>query len=159
MEHERDESSATVGTQRDGRRRARITDVEHYSSWWPWLRRFDPGTGFQPDARWRCEVAPPLPYVVRFVLTLEQVDAPQRAVARVSGDIGGAATLTIEPGPGGGTRARLVSQLAPTNPLLRSVGALARPMVEWGHDWVLDQGQRQFARSLVADDHGPEGSH
>lgn len=122
----------------------RISAVQDYRRWWPWLRRFEPGRGLVRGARWTCEVVPPLPYVVRFTLRLDDVDPPWSAVATVSGDIRGAARLTMQDGPDGGTRASLVSRLAPAHPLLRGFGRVARPVVERGHDWVLDQGQRQF---------------
>jgi len=127
----------------------RITSVDRYRHWWPWLREFDPGSGLEADARWRCEVAPPLPYVVRFTIEFDRVERGRRAETTVSGDIVGNAVLTFDETDDGGTRARLVSQLAPANPLLRTVGRMARPLVEWGHDWVLDQGQHQFIRHAV----------
>lgn len=64
------------------------------------------------------------------------------------GDIEGDATLTLEPTEAGCT-ARLRSQLAPADPMLRGVGAAARPVIEWGHDWVLDQGQQQFVSAAL----------
>lgn len=123
---------------------SRISAVEHYRVWWPWLRRFEPGDGLVPAARWQCEVAPPLPYLVRFTITFEQVEEGRGATTIVSGDVEGTAELTLDRLDGGGTSARLVSHLAPASALLRAVGTLARPMVQWGHDWVLDQGRRQF---------------
>ncbi len=129
----------------------RIAQVEDYRRWWPWLRRFDPGEGFVAGSTWRCEVAPPLPYVVRFRLQLEEVDETG-VRASVRGDIRGDAQLTITD-HGSGCTARLRSHLAPAHPLLRSVGRVARPVVEWGHDWVLDQGMRQFvAHTRSTDD-------
>lgn len=122
----------------------RISSFDQYRSWWPWLRRFDPDGGFSAGARWYCEVAPPMPYVVRFTVELDRVDAGGETRATVSGDIRGEAVLTVEDGSGDRSRARLRSRLAPANPMLRSVGRVARPLVEWGHDWVLDQGVRQF---------------
>ncbi len=130
---------------------ARIAEVDRYEDWWPWLRRFEPHGGFRTAARWGCEVAPPLPYVVRFTIALDRVEQARRADATVSGDIRGTANLTVEPRPGGGAHARLVSKLAPANPVLRTFGLVARPLVEWGHDWVLDQGQRQFVQGALRD--------
>jgi hypothetical protein len=124
----------------------RIRAVDRYCHWWPWLRAFDPGTGLEPDARWHCEVAPPLPYVVRFTIDFDRVEHGRRAETTVDGDITGRAVLTLDELGDAGTRARLVSQLAPANPVLRTVGRMARPVVEWGHDWVLDQGRHQFVR-------------
>lgn len=122
----------------------RFSTVEEYPEWWPWLRCFDPVGGFRPGARWRCEVAPPLPYVVRFTVELRRIKAGSQVCAVVMGDVRGHATLTVQPIGKGASSARLQSHLAPTNAVLRTVGRLARPMVEWGHDWVLDQGLRQF---------------
>ncbi len=122
----------------------RLATVEDYSSWWPWLRRFDPGSGIACGARWQCEVAPPLPYVVRFTVQLDDVDEGRSIDSTVVGDIRGVARLELEPRDDRTTRARLVSSLAPAQPILRVVGRTARPVVEWGHDWVLDQGRRQF---------------
>jgi len=126
----------------------RLSTVDDYASWWPWLRRFDPGPGFTRGAEWRCEVTPPLPYVVRFTVQLDDVEEGRSVRSTVAGDIRGTARLDLEPSGNGGTRARLVSSLAPAQPVLRVVGRAARPMVEWGHDWVLDQGRRQFVRAF-----------
>ena len=122
----------------------RFTTVEQYADWWPWLHAFDPVGGFRAGASWRCVVAPPLPYVVRFTVRLDRVEEGRRVDASVRGDVRGDATLTVGDDGRGGSTARLRSELAPANPVLRGVGLVARPMVEWGHDWVLDQGLRQF---------------
>ena len=127
----------------------RVTAVEEYDRWWPWLAEFDPDGGFTRGASWGCTVAPPLPYRIRFALVLEDVRPERLVCARVIGDIRGAAVLTID-GGGGTSRARLRSELAPANPLLRGVGVTARPLILWGHDWVLDSGQRQFAERAFA---------
>jgi hypothetical protein len=126
----------------------RFTEVERYVDWWPWLRSFDPADGFRPGVRWHCVVTPPLPYLVRFTVQLDRIEHGRRVDATVRGDIRGTAVLTVHDDAGGST-ARLVSELAPSNPVLRGVGRVARPMVEWGHDWVLDQGLRQFVRNAI----------
>ncbi|HTN99832.1 MAG TPA: hypothetical protein VL068_04075 [Microthrixaceae bacterium] len=123
----------------------RIASVNDYRSWWPWLRRLDAPSGLVEGAEWKCEVSPPLPYKVRFHLQLDMVKPGSEAHARVRGDIGGEALLTVVD-HGAGSTARLQSQLYPTNLLLRRAGQVARPFIEWGHDWVLDEGCRQFVR-------------
>ena len=128
-----------------------LTVTDDYPQWWPWLRRFRPDGGFRRGARWSCTVSPPLPYDVQFSVLLDEVDPARRVSARVDGDVRGDAVLTVE-GDTSGCTARLRSNLAPTNPVLRSFGTVARPLVRWGHDWVLDQGQRQFVdRGLPTD--------
>ncbi len=122
-----------------------------YTQWWPWLRRFEPGDGFVADERWSCEVSPPLPYRVRFDVRLDDVQTARRVASTITGDIGGTAVLTMAESPTG-TSARLVSDLRPTNRVLRGYGAVARPLVEFGHNWILDQGRRQFVERITSDD-------
>jgi uncharacterized protein YndB with AHSA1/START domain len=125
------------------------TAVDHYRAWWPWLRRFE-ADGFETGAVWRCVVQPPLPYTLTFEISLDEVFAPSRVRATIRGDIEGVAELEVRP-VGTGSEARLVSQLAPANAMLRTAARLARPAVRFGHDWVLDVGARQFrARAMPA---------
>jgi uncharacterized protein YndB with AHSA1/START domain len=126
----------------------RIAATDDYRRWWPWLSRFDPAEGLALGSRWSCEVSPPLPYVVRFEIHIDRIEVGRLIEATVRGDIAGTARLTLEPGASG-TRARLVSDLRPTNPLLRAFGVVARPLVERGHDWILDQGRRQFVERAL----------
>jgi uncharacterized protein YndB with AHSA1/START domain len=124
-----------------------LTQVEHYQRWWPWLRGFD-GESFAEGDRWTCTVQPPLPYALSFHLELTEVVAGELAVATIRGDIVGSARLEVH-AVDGGAEARLTSSLAPSHPVLRAVATFARPMVRFGHDWVLDTGMRQFtARAL-----------
>ncbi len=105
----------------------RICEVDSYQSWWPWLRKFDPAGGIVEDASWYCEVEPPLPYLVRFNIELRRVRRARLIETEVVGDVRGSARLTLDDLVGGGTTARLVSELSPANPLLRAVGTLAAP--------------------------------
>lgn len=121
----------------------RINATEEYPDWWPWLRDFDADAGLERGSSWRCAVSPPLPYVVRFVIGFDHVEVGRVVETTVTGDVDGSARLTLDD-DGTGSRARLVSALRPANPLLRGFGAVARPLVEYGHDWILDEGRRQF---------------
>jgi uncharacterized protein YndB with AHSA1/START domain len=124
-----------------------IADVGSYRRWWPWLRGFE-AVGLVTGDVWRCEVSPPLPYVLSFTVTLDDVEAHRFVAATVRGDIEGSATLEVRP-CGDGAEARLVSALAPRNPVLRAAAVVAGPLVRYGHDWVLDTGARQLvARAL-----------
>ena len=124
-----------------------MSDIPSYRTWWPWLARLD-AEAFEEGARWHCAVQPPLPYVLRFAIHLDVVDAPHRAEATILGDITGTARLTVEP-DGDGSEVRLESQLAPANAFLRGVARVAAPVVRFGHDWVLDTGAGQFRRRAL----------
>ncbi len=116
--------------------------VDRYRSWWPWLRELD-AEGLRTGDVWTCVVQPPLPYRLRFDLTLDEV-VPERSVAAtVSGDIEGSASFEITE-VAGGSELHLASSLAPRHPVLRAMGAVAHPIARFGHDWVLDTGLRQF---------------
>ena len=119
-----------------------MAQVEHYRRWWPWLRHLD-ATALGDGQVWSAVVQPPLPYRLRFDVHLDDVRAPHRAYARVTGDIEGAASLEIAPTTDG-SELHLVSDLAPTNAVLRAVAQLAPPVARFGHEWVLDTGLRQF---------------
>lgn len=111
------------------------------------MRRFDAGA-LAVGETWRCAVAPPVPYIVRFSLHLTQVTKPRQVAVTVSGDIVGSADLTIAKS-GSGCAVRLQSDLSPANVILRGVMVAARPVAQFGHDWVLDTGARQFYRFAI----------
>jgi uncharacterized protein YndB with AHSA1/START domain len=128
---------------------AAMESTEDYRRWWPWLRRLD-AKGLLEGDQWECVVQPPLPYALRFTISLDEVVPGRLAVATIGGQIEGEARLEIEPSTnGGGCDARLVSHLSPVNGMLKTIARLARPVAQFGHDWVLDTGARQFRAHAV----------
>lgn len=128
---------------------AAMGQVGDYQRWWPWLASFD-GTAVEAGQRWSCVVQPPLPYRVRFTVALAEVEAAVCAVATVEGDIVGDARIDlVDRGPT--CELRLQSSLAPAKPALAALAAVARPLVTFGHNWVLDTGARQFAGRVALD--------
>ena len=144
-----------------------IGQVQGFRTWWPWLRQFE-GQGLAVGDEWRCTVQPPVPYLVRFRVVIDHVDAPTLVRASVLGDVVGHATLRLEasspaseasPGPGSngngrpnggaGCTASLESSLAPGNRALGVVSRFAAPVARFGHDWVLDSAARQFIAKAV----------
>ncbi len=131
---------------------AALTHVDEYAHWWPWLVGFD-GTDFEVGSRWRCTVRSPFLYSVRFAIELVEVAAAERAAAQVTGDIAGAATLTVTPTDRGraerggvdhGSELRLVSDLQSNVGLVATVDRFAPRVAQASHRWVLDTGLRQF---------------
>ena len=123
-----------------------------YTSWWPWLRRLEAG-GLVAGEVWACQVQPPLPYSLRFTIAIDEVRPCRFVRASVSGDIVGSAWVDLSPAEEGGTEVHVASDLAPAAGVLRSFARVARPLVTWGHDWVLEQGIRQFRDRALP--HGP----
>lgn len=120
-----------------------LSGVDAYPQWWPWLRDFR-ATALRDGDVWSCVICPPLPYRLRLDVRLDEVVPEAFVAASVDGDIVGTATVELRDRDRG-CEVRLVSDLAPANPLLRTVARSARPLVRYGHDWVLDTGARQFS--------------
>jgi hypothetical protein len=134
-----------------------LGEVGDYPRWWSWLESFD-GRRLVAGEVWTCAVRPPLPYVVRFRIRLDDVVERRLITASIAGDLTGTATLTIHPAPdrrsggagdGPGSAVRLTSRLAPDRRWLAALASLAHPLVRHGHDWILDTGARQFADRRV----------
>lgn len=123
-----------------------IAEVDDFRGWWPWLRRFE-GERLAMGERWQCTVQPPLPYIVRFEVALDEVLEARSVGATISGDVVGEARLDITE-RSDGCEARLVSSLEPGHLLLRAMARFAAPVVRHGHDWVIDSGARQFLDHL-----------
>lgn len=123
--------------------------TDQYRRWWPWLTEFE-GGALARGEHWRCAVSPPLPYVVRFTVTLEDLEQERWIHALVDGDITGSAMLELIDGDDSGPcRIHLRSDLAPSHRVLRMVAGAAAPVVRRGHDWVLDTGARQFRQRAL----------
>ena len=121
-----------------------LSRVDDYPTWWPWLKEFD-GVRLAAGERWRCAVRPQLPYTLRFVIELTEVADTEHACARLEGDIRGWARITLTD-YGRGSEVRLVSDLDATGGLAGLIDRLVHPLAAAGHDWVLDNGIRQFRR-------------
>lgn len=117
--------------------------VDQFQAWWPWLRRFE-AEALKTGDVWRCAVQAPVPWALRFTVKLVEVLEPRLVRATVDGDIAGDARLELTE-LHSGCELRLTSALAPANRVLRAATVVARPLVRYGHDWVIDTGVRQFA--------------
>lgn len=129
---------------------AALSETERFGSWWPWLRRFEAPAGLTPGAEWICAVKPPLPYVMRFTVTIGGVEAPRHVEASLHGDIVGRARLDVAPTGEGTSTLRLQSSLQAARRPLAVLSLVAGPMARWGHDWVLATGMRQFSAHALA---------
>jgi len=116
--------------------------VDEFRRWWPWLRRFD-GRALAAGEVWRCTVQPPLPYVMRFTVTIDDLVEHELIRATVGGDVTGTVRIELEDRDDG-CEVQLVSALSPDAGWVRALTFVGRPLVGFGHDWVLDTGARQF---------------
>jgi hypothetical protein len=126
---------------------AAMGSLDAYRRWWPWLAGFEARALEEGDV-WVATVQPPLPYRLRFTVTLTEVQAAELVVATVDGDVRGRARLELADAPQG-CDVHLVSDLGPGHRALQAVAVVARPVVVRSHDWVLDTGARQFAQRAL----------
>lgn len=84
-----------------------------------------------------------MPYSLRFTVTVGRLVPGSLVETEVSGDLEGPARLEVE-ADGRGSTARLVWTMELCHPALRAAALVARPLLEWGHEWVVDNGMRQF---------------
>ena len=128
----------------------RLTAVDRYQTWWPWLQRLD-ADRLGDGARWACTVQPPLPYRVSFTLDLHGVVPCASVSATVGGDITGEARLDLRSlAPDGSTgtgssELSLQAELLPASAFLQRLTRFAGPVARFGHDHVIDRALDQFA--------------
>ena len=130
-----------------------LTRTGEFRRWWPWLREFS-GDGLVPGGRSVCVVRAPVPYTLRFTVTVRELVPGRLVDAVVAGDLAGPARLEVGelPGGAGGSTARLAWEMELLRPMLRAAASVGRPLMEWGHDWVVDNGVGQFLdRALRVD--------
>jgi hypothetical protein len=128
-----------------------VAETGRYDDWWPWLHDYRPAR-LVAGERAQATIAPPLPYRLRLGLEVSRAEPPARVEAVVSGDLTGVADLRFVPVPDG-TEIRLQWEVELTRPGLRAIEPVARPVLRWGHDWIVDQAMRSF---LVHHDLEPE---
>ena len=121
-----------------------------YSRWWTWLRRLDAPDGLAVGRPTHCVVRAPLPYSLTFTVTPVQIEPERLVEADVDGDLAGRARLELSPLAEGGCRARLVWSVDLRDRVLRPLARLARPVLEWGHEWVVATGVEQFRTRALA---------
>jgi hypothetical protein len=118
--------------------------TDEYTTWWRWLREFEAGELAEGTAA-RCVVRGPFPYSLNFTVNVVEIVPSQLVRTEVTGDLAGPARLEVQPDAAGCT-ARLVWEVEACSPILRELARWARPLMEWGHGWVVDNGVRQFRR-------------
>jgi len=122
-----------------------------YRTWWPWLRELDvEGDGLRAGTIAHVLIQAPLPYQLRCTIDVDEAVRAERLRTRVTGDLEGPAELELTATPTG-SLARMAWSLDVRSSLLRPFASVARPMLAWAHDRIVERGLLQFeARALQA---------
>lgn len=111
---------------------------ERYPAWWSWLREFTfEGTGLEVGTVLHGVVVPPLPYRMRLDVVVEECVPEQLIAARVHGDLEGVARLTFA-GDEAQTHAHATWSVEMMQRPMRLAARFAYPLLNWGHDRVVD---------------------
>jgi uncharacterized protein YndB with AHSA1/START domain len=126
----------------------RIEEVDQFEGWWPWLTDFRlDGDGLSAGSVLYGVVNPPLPYRMRLSVELVDCERPFAIDATIEGDLTGEAQLRFRPEPGG-TWAEVAWTVEMRQPAMRLASRIGRPILQWGHDRVVEMTVAGFRRRI-----------
>jgi hypothetical protein len=126
----------------------RIEQFDQFELWFPWLTDFShDGDGLSAGVVLRGVVTPPLPYRMRLRVELGRSERPSLIDATVDGDLTGDAHLRIRPVPDG-AMVEVSWSVEMREPIMRIAWRFGRPLLQWGHDRVVEITVANFRKRL-----------
>ena len=126
-----------------------IEGFDRFESWWDWLQDFGAdGDGLVAGNVLHATVVPPVPWRLRMDIRLEAALRPHVLEATVAGDVGGQAVIRLEP-VDGGTEVTVAWSLDMMSRPLRIAAIIARSLMRWGHDRVVEMAVAGFRRRAL----------
>ena len=134
---------------------AALERVDDYTSWWPWLKRFDARPrALQAGARARCVAKPPVvPVAMRFRIDIVEVVPGRRISTTVDGDLVGTASLQLTPLDDDNCYGRARWDVDLLHRALGPLANLTRALAPRGQEWVVSTSLEHFRRGVFGD-HG-----
>jgi len=129
-----------------------IEEVDQFEGWWPWLEEFRlEGGALTEGAVLHGVVAPPLPYRMHIQVELTHCERPRRMEARIGGDLVGRAALVLRP-KGAGSNVEVAWTVEMMQRPMRLASRMAHPVLQWGHDRVVELTVAGFRKRLGSAD-------
>ncbi len=126
----------------------RLEEIDQFERWWPWLSDFRiEGSGLSTGSVLHGVVTPPLPYRMRLQVQLVQCERPHAITATIAGDLTGDAQLRLRP-DGAGTWAEVRWTVEMRQPAMRLASRIGRPVLQWGHDRVVEMTVAGFRKRI-----------
>jgi uncharacterized protein YndB with AHSA1/START domain len=123
-----------------------IERFDQYEKWWHWLSELSvEGDGLQAGSVLHGVVSPPVPYRMCIDVTIVASARPRSIEAVVSGDLVGPASLRLRRS-GSGTAAEVAWTIEMMQLPMRMASRVAHPLLQWGHDRVVQWTIAGFAR-------------
>jgi carbon monoxide dehydrogenase subunit G len=127
-----------------------IQEVDQFEGWWPWLEDFTlVGSPLRAGSVLTGVAAPPLPYRMRLQVELTRCEAPCAIEASIHGDLEGKATLELHQ-RGTGTEVDVTWTVEMMQAPMRMADRLAHPVLQWGHDRVVEITIAGFRKRLTS---------
>jgi Polyketide cyclase / dehydrase and lipid transport len=128
-----------------------IQEVDQFEGWWPWLEEFRlDGGSLRTGAVLSGVVAPPLPYRMRIDVELTRCEPLRTIDALIHGDLEGVATLEARH-RGAGTEVEVAWTVEMMQAPMRLADRVAHPLLQWGHDRVVELTIAGFRQRLTSD--------
>jgi carbon monoxide dehydrogenase subunit G len=125
-----------------------IEQFDRFESWWPCLTDLSvEGDGLVTGSVLCGKVTPPLPYRMALRIELVECRRPHAVDATIGGDLVGEARLRLQ-SEGGGTRAEVAWSVEMRQPAMRLASRIGRPLLQWGHDRVVETTVAGFRRRI-----------
>jgi carbon monoxide dehydrogenase subunit G len=126
--------------------------VDQFERWWPWLQEFRmDGDALAAGSVLVGVVAPPLPYRMRIRVELTRCEPPVAIDATIHGDLEGEAQLRLEPLDTGAS-VEVAWTVEMMQRSMRLASRFGLPLLQWGHDRVVESTVDGFRRRLKAAD-------
>lgn len=125
-----------------------IQEVDQFEAWWPWLEEFRlEGGTLRAGSVLHGVVSPPLPYRMRIRVEITRCEPPTGMDAVIHGDLEGLASLEVRAREGG-AEAEVAWTVEMMQRPMRLASRFGRPLLQWGHDRVVDMTVAGFRRRL-----------
>lgn len=125
-----------------------LEEVDQFESWWPWLEEFRlEGDSLESGAVLHGVITPPLPYRMQIRVELTRSEPPHRIEALIHGDLEGTASLELQP-RGAGSSLEVAWEVEMMQRPMRLADRMAHPLMQWGHDRVVEITVAGFRRRL-----------
>ena len=129
---------------------AMIEEPRNFERWWGWLHDLEStDEHITTGSVLTGVVDPPVPFTMQVRVTIDQYEPGRRIVASVGGDLQGPANLEISaPAGGNGTHVAIGWDVEMKQRRMRVAARVARPLLQWGHDRVVEAAVRGFGCQL-----------
>ncbi len=125
-----------------------IGEVDRFEEWWTWLEEFRlEGVSLEKGAVLHGVIAPPLPYRMRIQVELTRCEPPRTIEALIHGDLEGQASLELR-AQGVGSSVEVAWTVEMMQRPMRLADRMAHPLLQWGHDRVVELTVEGFRRRL-----------